>query len=120
LDFVVEALAKRALECCGLNASSPEALQIQQRVRDRSLELLDEWSKIAYDFSQTATALQYQQEVGGAQRLLYEFLNPELKNLPPQSPKMKFRANRSMRDVEATVNLRMRALDGSVVEEEDA
>ena len=120
LDYVVDALAKRALECCGLDASSPEALQIQQRVRDRSLELLDEWSKIAYDFSQTATALQYQQEVGGAQRLLYEFLNPELKNLPPQSPKMKFRANRSMRDVEATVNLRMRALDGSVVEEEDA
>ena len=120
LDYVVDALAKRALECCGLDASSHEALQIQQRVRDRSLELLDEWSKIAYDFSQTATALQYQQEVGDAKRLLYEFLKPELKNLPPQSPKMKFRANRSMRDVEPTVNLLLRKFNGTVIEEENA
>ena len=59
------------------------------------------------------------QEVGSAQRLLYEFLNPELKNLPPQNPKMKFRANRSMRDVEPSVNLWMKKLDGTEVEEDD-
>ena len=83
-------------------------------------DLLDDWSNIANDLSQSGAALQYQMEVGGAQRLLYEFLNPELRNLPPQNPKMKFRANRSMRDVEPSVNLWMKKLDGTEVEEEDA
>ena len=52
-----------------------------------------------------------------AQRLLYEFLNPELKTLPPRH--RKFRANRSMRDVEPSVNLWLKTLDGIDVEEED-
>ena len=46
------------------------------------------------------------------QRLLYEFLNPELRNLPSHHPRMKFRANRSLRDVEPSVNLWMKKLDG--------
>jgi hypothetical protein len=120
LDFVVNALAERARECCGLDPSSPEAQQIRERVRARTLDLLDDWSKIAMDLSQSGVALQYQQEVGSAQRLLYEFLNPELRNLPPQNPKMKFRANRSMRDVEPGVNLWMKKLDGTEVEEDEA
>lgn len=120
LDFVVDDLAERAGECCGLDPSSPEAQQVRQRVRERTLDLLDDWSKLANDLSQSGVALQYQTEVGGAQRLLYEFLNPELRNLPPQNPKMKFRANRSMRDVEPAVNLWMKQLDGSEVEEDEA
>ncbi len=120
LDFAVEALADRARECCGLDPASAEAQQIRQRVRDRANDLLDDWSNIANDLSQSGTPLQYQIEVGGAQRLLYEFLNPELRNLPPQNPKMKFRANRSMRDVEPSFNLWMKKLDGTEVEEEDA
>jgi hypothetical protein len=120
LDFVVKALADRARECCSLPPTSPEAEKVRQRVRDRANDLLDDWSKLATDLSQDGVALQYQVEVGGGvQRLLYEFLNPELKNLPTQNPKMKFRANRSMRDVEPSVNLWMKKLDGSVVEEED-
>lgn len=120
LDFVVDALADRARECCGLDPASAEAQQIRQRVRDRANELLDDWSKIANDLSQSGVPLQYQTEIGSAQRLLYEFLNPELRNLPPQNPKMRFRANRSMRDVEPGVNLWMKKLDGTEVEEEDA
>ena len=120
LDFVVDALADRARECCGLDPASAEAQQIRQRVRDRANDLLDDWSKIANDLSQSGVPLQYQTEVGSAQRLLYEFLNPELRNLPPQNPKMKFRANRSMRDVEPSVSLWMKKLDGTEVEEEDA
>jgi len=85
LDFVVDALADRARECCGLDPATPEAQQIRQRVRDRALELLDDWSKIANGLSQSGVALQYQTEVGSAQRLLYEFLNAELKNLPAQN-----------------------------------
>ena len=119
LDFVVETLADRARECCGLDPASPEAQQIRQRVRDRANDLLDDWSNIANDLSQTGVALQYQTEAGSAQRLLYEFLNPELRNLPPQNAKMKFRANRSMRDVEPSVCLWMKKLDGTEVEEEE-
>ena len=119
LDFVVECLATRAQECCGLDPSSAEAQQVRQQVRDRALDLLDDWSKTANDLSQTGIALQYQIEVGSAQRLLYEFLNPELRNLPSHHPKMKFRANRSLRDVEPSVNLWMKKLDGTDFEEED-
>lgn len=119
LDFVVDTLADRARECCGLDPASAEAQQIRQQVRDRANDLLDDWSKIANDLSQSGVALQYQTEVGSAQRLLYEFLNLELKNLPSQNPKMKFRANRSMRDVEPAVNLWMKKLDGTEVEDMD-
>lgn len=69
-----------------------------------------EWSTIAKELHDAGGALQYQTEAGSAQRLLYEFLNPELKNLPPRHKK--FRANRSMRDVEPSVNLWLRTLDG--------
>lgn len=47
--------------------------------------------------------MQYQQEVGAAQRLLYEYLHPDLPNLP--AVRRKCRANRSMRDVEPSVEL---------------
>ena len=56
-------------------------------------------------------------EVGAAQRLLYEFLNPDLKRLPPRH--RKFRANRSMRDVEPSVNLRLRRLDGVEIDDDE-
>lgn len=119
LDFVVDCLAARAQECCGLDPSSAEAQQIRQQVRDRALDLFDDWSRTANELSQAGVALQYQTEVGSAQRLLYEFLNPELRNLPAHHPKMKFRANRSLRDVEPSVNLWMKRLDGTEMEEED-
>ena len=56
-----------------------------------------------------------QLETGGAQRLLYEFLHPDLKRLPARH--RKFRANR---DVEPDVNLWLRTIDGVEIEEEDA
>jgi hypothetical protein len=120
LDFVVQALAKRAQECCGTDTSTTEAEQVRERVRARAKDLLDDWSKLAAEASQVGVALQYQEEAGGSvQRLLYHFLAPELKNLPPQNPKMKFRANRSLRDVEPGVALWMRKLDGTEVEEDE-
>ena len=48
----------------------------------------------------------------------YLKLDPELKKLPPRH--RKFRANRSMRDVEASVNLWVRTLDDLDVEEDEA
>ncbi len=117
LDFAVETLARRALDHSTL--STEDAEHLSRRVRDRARDLLDEWSKTAHDLSQSGVGLQYQEEVGGAQRLLYEILNPELKRLPPHHPKMKFRANRSMRDVEPSVNLWLKTIDGSEISEDD-
>ena len=82
-------LSDKVLHCCG--------------------RLLDDWRNIADEFQQTNTKLQYQQEVGDAQRLLYPFLHPDLPNLPPV--RRKFRANRSMRDVEPSVDITIKNLN---------
>jgi len=49
--------------------------------------------------------------------LLHDFLDPELKTMPPRH--QKFRANRSMRDVEPSVNVWLRTLDNVEVEDEE-
>jgi len=79
-------------------------------VRLKAQDILEEWSKIAMEYAQQGVALQYQTETGGAQRLLYDFLDPQLKLLPARH--WKFRANRSLRDVEPNVNLWLKTLDG--------
>jgi hypothetical protein len=113
LDFVIDALAARA----AAYAETPqEAAALRQRVRERAVDLLDEWSQIAHGLQTQGVQLQYQIETGAAQRLLYEFLNPDLKKLPMRH--RKFRANRSMRDVEPSVNLWVKTLDNIDVEED--
>ena len=117
LEFVVEALSQRAYEHSGLPAEERERLR--QRVRERALDLMDEWAKAAQDLQKVGTGLQYNPaEAGGAKQLLYDYLSPDVKNLPPENPKMKFRANRSLRDVEAEVNLWVKTLDNAELEEE--
>ncbi len=118
LDFAVDCLAQRARDHSTLPPE--EAERLRQRTRDRARDLLDDWSKLAHDLSQTGVGLQYQVEVGAAQRLLFDFLSPELRNLPPHHPKMKFRANRSLRDVEPSVNLWVKTIDGVDLEEDEA
>ena len=114
LDFVVEALTERARDHVPMSDADANALR--QAVRDRVIDLLDEWSGIADDYAKSGVNLQYQREVGAAQRLLYEFLSPDLQKLPPRHKK--FRANRSMRDVEPSVNLWLKNLDDVEVQEE--
>lgn len=118
LDFAVERLSNRAFETYS-DRSSEEAEELRKTVRERSKDLLDEWCTIAQEQKDVGGRLQYQAEVGSAKRLLYEFLNPELNVLHPRHKK--FRANRSMRDVEPTVNLWMKTLEGIelAAEEED-
>lgn len=116
LDFAEDALVERARSQPDLSPAEVDAFGT--RVRNRVRDLLDEWSRIAHDYHANGVQLQYQVEEGGAQRLLYDFLDPELKKLPPRH--RKFRANRSMRDVEASVYLWVRTLDDIEVEEDDA
>src|SRR6202011_399483 len=96
LDFVVDRLAERALGSSTLPPA--EADLMRSRVRERTLDLLDEWSKEAMELAKVGVGLQYNpSEAGGAQPLLRDFLSADLKNLPPNSRRMKFRANRSLR-----------------------
>lgn len=115
LDFVLDSISSRARDHAKMHPAEADALRAH--VRQRCLDLLDEWSRIADEYRNTGTQLQYQREVGAAQRLLYEFLNPDLKTVHPRH--MKFRANRSMRDVEPDVNLWLRQLNGAEVEDFD-
>src|SRR4029079_17841663 len=88
---------------------------LRERGRSPAVDLLDEGSHIAHDLQNQGWLLQYQIETGAAQRLLYEFLSPELKKLPMRH--RKFRANRSMRDVEPSVKLWVKTLDKLDVED---
>jgi hypothetical protein len=116
LDSVVEKLAERARTHGRLDAAEAEALRL--RVRERAINLFDDWSKIAQDYQTQGIYLQYQQyEVGAAKPLLHDFLDDELKTLAREH--QNFKANRSMRDVEPSVNIWLRKLDNSEVEEED-
>ena len=94
-----------------------EINRIANQVSLRSKDLLDEWNKQAKELDDVGGSLQYQREAGNASPLLHEFLHPDLKNLPSNHTKMKFRANRSMRDVEPSVNLWLKTIDGIELEE---
>jgi ATP-dependent helicase YprA (DUF1998 family) len=71
---------------------------LRQTVRGRVIDLLDSWERVAVDFPN----LQYGTEAVGSP-LLRQPLDPEMEQRT--SDERKFKANRSLRDVEPTVNL---------------
>jgi hypothetical protein len=111
LNWVASELAERAAQAAADVQGDQEAREVlRTRVRQRAEDLLDAWEKIAHDYQQNAIALQYNRsEMGAAQPLLRDLLDPDLQSLPRVH--WKFRANRSMREVEPIVNVRMRNLD---------
>jgi Helicase conserved C-terminal domain len=120
LEFVVNTLAERAY---GHNGGLPqqELAALRDRVRQRVTSLLEAWAKIAQEYQPKGTRLQYNPiEAGAAQPLLRDFLSSETKGLPWNDPRMRFRAGRSLRDVEPSVNLWMRKLDNTELEGETA
>ncbi len=102
LNWIVDVLRQRAQkhlhETLPNDGTEPQAETIARRVSD----LLDTWNEIALDVQgPSGTRLQYQNErPGQGKRLLYEFLNKEA-----TGKFRKFRANRSLRDVEPNVKL---------------
>jgi len=116
LEFVVQVIAERGAAHAQMSAS--EAADLRQRLQVRARDLLDTWSQIASIYENQGVPLQYQTEVGDAKRLLYEFLSSELKLVHQRH--RKFRANRSMRDVEPSVNLRVLTFDNVEVEVEES
>lgn len=120
LGFVIQALASRAYEHDG-ELSKGEREKLRIRVRERALDLLDTWAKVAQDYQNDGVGLQYNPvEAGGAKQLLYDFLSADVKNLPPDRWQVKFRANRSLRDVEPDVNIWVKTLAKEDLEEETA
>ena len=102
VDVVRQRVEKHANKVLPGDGTEPQAETVTHRVSD----LLDAWEGIALDLQANGNTLQYQVErPGQGQRLLYEFLNPEVKSKSLRVKK--FRANRSLRDVEPNVNLWM-------------
>lgn len=111
LDEFAIRFANRARSDALSKGEAAKAQEQFNKVLHRCGRLLDDWRNIADDFQQKNIHLQYQKEPGGgaAQRLLYEYLHPDLPNL--LAVRRKFRANRSMRDVEPNVDLSVKNLN---------
>jgi hypothetical protein len=83
-------------------------------VQNRIVDLLDSWRKILEDYRTKGVALQYQKyELTQPKPLLREMLDTEFES----EHHRKFRANRSLRDVEPDVNLFLRDLSGAQIED---
>jgi len=112
LDFVAEVLSRRA-ECHDTQLGSEEAESLRASVRNRVSGLLDAWQQIASSYGD----LQYAMETGLSPPLLFDPLDPALAKKSTEA--QQFKAHRSLRDVEPTVNLWLRNPDGQLVESEE-
>ena len=92
----------------------PEELdQCLRSVQSRIVDLLDSWRKIIDDYQAEGVAVQYQKyEEKRPRPLLREMLDKDFES----EHHRKFRANRSLRDVEPNVNLFLTDLSGVQVE----
>jgi hypothetical protein len=109
LDPVADAFADRAAHHRdGLTAT--EQAELRAKVRDRCLDLLGSWCNVANAEKLKSATLQYGNEVPGQPALLRDFLDEKLASLSDDH--RKFRANRSMRDVEPSVDLFPKDLRG--------
>ena len=83
-------------------------------VRNRVVDLLDSWLKVVGDYQQAGVQVQYQKyELSQPKPLLREMLDRDFES----EHHRKFRANRSLRDVEPEVNLFLKDLSGVQVED---
>lgn len=115
LDFVGHALSQRAEAVGGLPPEELEA--VRQKVLQRVKDLLDEWCRVADSKRKVGTTLQYQAHEATGPHLLYDPLDPVLLTL--LAGPRKFRAHRSLRDVEPSVPLWLRRLDGMEIPPEE-
>jgi hypothetical protein len=112
LDDVAEVLAKRAREHRKLTAE--EESRINAYILSRSKDLLDSWTKVARGQRDVAARLVYQRhERAQGKALLRMPLEPADPDLGQDGAK--FKAPRSLRDVEPSVNLFVKRLDNTDV-----
>lgn len=116
VHFVADAIAARAAGH-DRDLTPSEAEELRQSVRGRVGDLLDDWEKVANRKNNTRAGLRYQKfEPGDEAYLLRDPLAPDLATVSPEE--RRFKANRSMRDVELSVNLWAKTLDGHDVDAE--
>ncbi|MCY3661617.1 MAG: DISARM system helicase DrmA [bacterium] len=91
-------------------ADEAERAERLQSVRSRIVDLLDSWLAVVEDYHEASTSVKYQQyERRTARPLLREMLEEDF-----ESPHhRKFRANRSLRDVEPEISLYIRPITAS-------
>jgi len=90
-------------------ASEDERAERLRSVQSRVVDLLDSWRTVFEDFRQAGVAMQYQRyELDQPRPLLREMLDTTFES----EHHRKFRASRSLRDVEPEVNLYLRDLSG--------
>ena len=95
-------------------ADEPEREERLRSVQNRVVDLLDSWRKIFEEYHEAGVAMQYQKyELKQPKPLLREVLDTEFES----EHHRKFRANRSLRDVEPDVNLFLKDLSGGRVED---
>jgi len=88
-------------------ADEAEREERLRSVQNRIVDLLDSWRKVFEDYRANGVAMQYQKhEMAGPKPLLREMLDRDFES----EHHRKFRANRSLRDVEPVVNLFLRDL----------
>ena len=91
---------------------------LRASLEGRVVDLLDSWKSIASENDKVGVGLQYQQEAGKTPPpLLIDPMDPDLAKRGDNG--RKFKAQRSLRDVEPSVNLWVRRPDGAGVEHEE-
>ena len=116
LGFVADTIAARAEAHASL--SQAEAESLRKKIRARIGDLLDAWTKIARSKQEVGAGLQYQEHEATGPHLLYDPLDPELATLP--AGERKFKAYRSLRDVEESAPLWVKRLDGMEMPAEES
>jgi len=113
VESVADVLAERARHHRALTPE--EESRLDTNVRQRAKDLLDAWARVAHTKQSAGARLNYQPHEGAdGPSLLHTPLDPELERLTKDE--QKFKAPRSLRDVEPSVNLILKRLDGSVIE----
>jgi hypothetical protein len=116
LEAVADLLASRSVEH-DRDRSSAAKEELRAKIHGRTINLLQDWAKYANENFKVGAGLQYQREVGSAPALLHDPLDPELAQLPKHA--RRFKAGRSLRDVEPSVNIWAQTLDGFEVETDE-
>lgn len=115
VNFVAEVVGDRAAAHGGLTPADAEALRA--KLRGRVQDLLDAWEQLAREHDESG-GMEYQRELHRGARLLHDPLDPALRDA--SSAVRKFRARRSLRDVEPQVKLWVKRLDGAELDQEEA
>ncbi|MGE3312881.1 MAG: DISARM system helicase DrmA [Limisphaerales bacterium] len=96
---------RRALEHDVDKSTNGEGAELEAHVTNRAQALLADWVKIVIGKLNEGVGLNYQkyEDTVSQSALIRDFMDPELANLP--AVYRRFRANRSMRDVEPPVDI---------------